>query len=315
MTKIKKLILSYSVLNEYRKCPQSFAYRYLKGLVKPTLPSMTKGSPLTFGTLIHKFLELYHGGTPGHEALQTVLALGADSGLQSVDPGEQRSLLHLELLASTYLQKHPDPYADFRPITIEGKVALEYENDFLFATLPNGAQVIWRQHFDGVVEATDLSILEHKTASGNLLEGLVERMLPNDQAVGYVYGARRGLNLDVKGVLFNGLCTYRSLVNPSYKARPGAKNANQPLFHRQFVPIEAWMLQEWEAETLRTIKRLVEDIEDNLFTKNAPDSCTVFNSRCKFADLCKVDMKNRTSLIELMYDIEPWKGFSVTLDE
>lgn len=309
--KIKRIVLSYSVLNAYKQCPQYFMYRYLKGLSKPEVLSSTTGSPLVFGQLAHKFLELYHGGVMPHEAQSRVMAEAGISSLRSVAPGETRSCLHLDLMMSKYLDTYSDPDSEFTPVLIENKPALEYENDFLLATLSNGCQVIWRQHYDGIVEMRDGSnaILEHKTSSGNLHEDLVQRMLPNDQAVGYVYGVKKTLSFPITGVYFNGLCTYRPLVNPGYKPRDMSKKA-MPLFYRRFVEIADWQLDEWESETLRTVKRLIEDIEESVFGKNAPDACTLWNRRCAFADLCQTTGKNRANIIELAYETPPpWKGF------
>lgn len=311
--KIKKIVLGYSVLSEYRKCPSKFNFRYLKQLTKPSTPSTYKGSPLTFGSLVHEFMEFYHNGIPVQEVLDQVLGKGSLSALSEVDPAGQRSLLHLELILNKYIEAYPDPKGEFTPYDkLEDKKAFEYECDFILSTNP---LIVWRQHYDGLVNLPEgtPAILEHKTSSGDLRKDLRNRMLPNAQAVGYVYGARRALGIPVSGVLFNGLCTYRPLVNPGYKFR--GQGTPQPLFLRELVKVDDWMLDEWLSQTLRDVKRMIEDIEQNTFGANAPDACTVFNQLCQYADMCRSSPKDRITLEEYGYEKEGWKGFELEFEK
>lgn len=309
-----KITLSYSVLDEYRKCGLAFYHRYVLGLTRPPSDDIVAGSPLLFGTYVHYFLEHYHG-TPDaliESILADTLNAAAQTSLGKVDPGNLRSLLHLELLLSKYF-KYYERTIDFTPYYPQKK-SFEVENDFpLWSGEIAGHQVeiTWRQHYDGIVMFQGSPvILEHKTSSGDLRKELMERMLPNDQAVGYVYGATKHLGIPIKGVLFNGLATYRPLVNPGYTPRDKTKDA-QPLFLRHLVNIEPWMLEEWETRTIKAAKRLVEDVLTNSYDADPPNSCTVFNSRCKFADICKVDPASREIVKDVGYLIEKWRGFEL----
>jgi hypothetical protein len=65
---------------------------------------------------------------------------------------------------------------------------------------------------------------------------------------------------------------------------------------------------------MRAIKRLIEDIEDGAFTQSAPDACTLFNSRCAFAELCKQPPSARQALSEMLYTKESWKGWDISYE-
>jgi len=313
MRKIKRIVLGYSVLANYNQCETKFKYQHIENLTKPSTPDMTQGSPLSFGTYWHEFMEFYHNGRPAQECLDQVLGKASQTILASVYPEAKRSLLHLELLLNNYVKVFPNPYSDFRPYDkLEGKPAFEFEVQFVLSSDP---LIIWRQRYDGIVYLPngEIAILEHKTSSGDLRKDLRARMMPNAQAVGYVYGLRRVLEVPVTGVLFNGACTYRPLVNPDYKYR--GKGEPQPLFLREFVKVEEWMLDEWLSATLRKVKRMIEDIEDNVYGNDAPNSCTIFNSTCKFRNLCLSEPLDRERLKRVHFENDTYEGFEIEFED
>jgi hypothetical protein len=60
---------------------------------------------------------------------------------------------------------------------------------------------------------------------------------------------------------------------------------------------------------------MIEDIEDNVFANNAPDSCSLFNSRCKFAELCKSNPSDRERLKKVLYEKELYDGFKIEFED
>jgi len=323
MPKVKKIILGYSVLNEYRKCPQKFAFRYLHELERPhkDFALLDKGSPLEFGTFIHEFMERIYAKESGKAVVKDVLLKAAQTNLVKVPERKLRSVKHLEDLMESYLKHYPDLFEKFQVYEHEGKAMLEFEYDFLLTPPGTTPEIVWRQHFDGVLKDKHgiLKMFEHKTCSGNLAFELINRMLPNDQPVGYVYGARH-MGLDVSRVLFNGLCTqqttlkafmskdYRDAYVKRYKKIPA------PLFMQHEIHIEDWMLEEWRENVLKDSLRLIEDIESLTFSKSAPDACQAFNSRCKYAEICLTHPEARGVAAVFDFITEPWKGWEIEWD-
>lgn len=312
MKKVKRITLGYSVLNEYRKCPQKFAYRYLYGLVPKTQEKdiIDRGSPLIFGDLVHQFMERYYGGEEAEPLIKDLVIKAWTTSLAKVPGKNQRSIEHLELLLTHYVEQYPKADEDFQ--VHEGM--LEYEHDFDISE-----KVRWRQHFDGIIKDKygTLKIFEHKTSSGHLAYALLDRMYPNDQAVGYVYGAR-DLGLDLHRVMFNGLCSRRAMVNSGYREWYQKRYKGKeppPLFMRQDVIIEQWMLDEWLDAVKRDSERLIADIESGRFSKNAPDACTVFGSRCPYAGLCATDPGARQQAADFDFEQDQWKGWEIEWED
>lgn len=320
MKKVKSITIGYSVLSEYKKCPEKFKLRYAEGITKKSHGTVYWGSPLLFGQFLHLFMELYYSGQfPAEQAIHETLLKAGQSDLSQVAPEKQRSLYHLEQILYAYIHRYGTNHTStWAPAIVDGKSGIELEVD-----IPLMPGVTWRQHYDGLVIANidmpdfgvtkgQYLILEHKTSSGDMRTSLLPRMDPNDQVEGYTYGASRHLKLPVNSVLFNGVGTYRPLVEPGYAANFKKKYRKdaQPLFLRNLIKVSERSLDRWEKDTKRTISRLIEDIEQNDFTRNAPDACTLWGG-CEFQQLCKSSCTDPKDLISSMYNKEPWKGWQI----
>jgi hypothetical protein len=281
---------------------------------------------------MHLFLEKFYSlnadpNVPVEATIDEINKLVESTTLALVEPDKQRSALHLDMLMRQYIDHYgEDPHKFFRPIMHDGKEGIELEVDFYLTP-----RIKWRQHFDGLVEIVqthktpsgielskgEIVILEHKTSSGDMRKSLKERMLPNDQAEGYVYGANRILGLPVNKVLFNGLGTYRKLVEPGYRQNYANKYGKecQPLFYQHVVEITDEFLNRWENDSIRDANRLIEDIEDSNFSRNAPDACTLWGRKCVYSSLCEASCADRKDLIEWDFEKESWKGWNIEYDK
>jgi hypothetical protein len=332
MRKIKHITLGYSSLAAWRRCATSFKYRYLNNYVRRSFAPneqqlrKAKGSALTFGSLIHEALELWHGGKSNRsEEILNIISPKIDERLGHIPPDNDRSAQHCKELITAYIN-HYDAQSDFLPIDINGVSGLEYQND-----LSLHSRVTWRVHFDGIVTLTrkiaelgsekgDVVVLETKTAS-DLDRNFRTRMF-SDQAIGYSHQATALLGQDKPvPILFNGLSTRRSALK-AYMDKDYADNYRQKykkeppaLFHRELVAIKPWQHTEWKANVLQDTRRLISDIEKDEFSRNAPDSCTVFGGLCQFSQLCQEQPNARLALADLLYDEDDWKGWVIEWSE
>lgn len=323
---IKAITIDYTTLSSWRKCPTFFRYKYLEALSKISTftPEETqkRGSPLEFGRLIHRGLELWHAGglAPG-DVLDAVYMEAARTELVHVTPDGDRNIPHLQELLHAYCQKYPDPHGDFTPVERDGTKFLEYAYEFKLGTV-GGIPITWKQHWDGLVMQKDGShaVLEHKTASGDPRGSFSDRMLPNDQAIAYSLGASLFLGVPTTPVLFNGISSDRNAISEEWRKAQADRHAKNPTrFKPPFEPFLRCLINitpehhaEWLASALRDVRRLIEDIQEASFSRNAPDACTVFNRRCAFSDLCKFTGQARSSMLEFQYEkLEPWKGFVI----
>lgn len=113
------LVLSYSQIASYRRCPQAYKYSYLDNLA----PKLT-GTPLVLGTILHKYLEEFYthmvelGGARSHGAAvgairaeyeREIRALATTAvGLGQEDVGEEfiGMLERAVLIADRYYEIH-----------------------------------------------------------------------------------------------------------------------------------------------------------------------------------------------------------------
>lgn len=323
MRRVVHITIDYTTLSSWRRCPTSFRYRYLEALSKVSIRedevSPDKGSPLEFGRMIHLALEKWHSGQhTASEVIDALLMEGAATSLVKVNPEGSRNLPHLVDLFSAYVRRYPQPHGDFTPLEIDGKQTLEHAYEIKLSD-----RITWKGHFDCLATSADGNVVvEHKTASGDPRASFSDRMLPNAQAVGYSYGAATLLGQPTVPVLFNGLTTDRNQISEIWRAEHAKKahhkNYRPPYdpFLRSLIRITPAHHAEWRESVIRDVTRLIEDIEANSFSSNAPDACTVFNRRCAFDDLCKFTADERALQREFHYEqIEPWKGFRCQFED
>jgi len=154
--KIKKVTLGYSTLSGYRKCPTYFKYRYLQqlsriqGPITQTPAKKLRGSALTFGQVLHDFLEDYHAGVLPDDELLKKHDKAAKEQLPDIPDKNDRSAAQAAKIYRAYISHYRDVRSAFRPIKVGGELALELEHDELVHP-----QINWRLHFDGLVEVTE----------------------------------------------------------------------------------------------------------------------------------------------------------------
>lgn len=299
MTKLK---LSYSVLNAYKKCPRSFMYRYLNEAVPlPLYTPVAVASPLEFGHLVHRFMELWlTGDRDVNDVKKQIVEESKETSVYACEG--KRGLRHLMSVIDNFIE-----YVDGDPFKLWKKpLALEPELNWHFATI-DGVEVTWSSHFDGIVEMHngDLMVLEHKTTSSVIETDFEKRTRPNAQVNSYIYALKNHGDpkfRDVKGVLFNALS--------SYYVKTKARTKRTYVAQLPII-VEDWEIQEWYEETYKKIEELIRDIRLNQFNKNAPDACTVFGRPCTYRELCMLKPEDRQKEFEDYYVQEPWKGFSL----
>lgn len=334
--RVKMITLGYSTLSGWRKCPTYFKYRYVQKLQKPPKTfegPPKKGSALIFGAILHEAMELWHNGEPREKVLEFVKTQGQER-LGDVPESKERSAAQILQLVEAYMDHFGEAHRDFKPLQIgdESGLELEYDEEI-------DPRIRWRLHFDGLVAAQrdipelglrkgEIFILEFKTAS-NLAFNLRSRMF-SDQAIGYSRQGTRlmaqihGMKEEEVGalpVLFVGLNTSWSALkghsDVDYHMKYTKRYKKEPplLFMRELVRVQKEQHREWEKAVSKDCYRLIEDLEQDHYTRNAPDACTVFGGLCQFHDLCKICPSQRDALTEIMYEEESWKGWDVEWEE
>lgn len=299
-----KIYLSYSVLAEYKKCPHAFFNRYIKELVpKPWDGPLDWGSPLEFGHLLHMFMQHWLWGVPFEDVKKLVNEEAQTLDIIKVPDEANRSLLHLwDTIENAKEYFEQDPFKFWKPIVLEPEVEWKV-GDF---TTKSGKkyEVYFRSHFDGVAELPDgrTVVLEHKTTSQPFSQ-FEKRLKPNAQVSSYAHAMRHHTDWSFDGVLFTAVNTRR------YKDPSKYEQVRQYM-----VDCPLWESDEWFEHTQRTIKKLLEDIEDGIFSRgDDPNVCTMFG-QCKFIKLCSQSPLGRADTEKRLFLKEPWKGFEIKHD-
>jgi len=323
--KVKKLVIDYSTLSTWRTCPSKFNYRYVQQLT-----GKSDSEALVFGSLVHRGLEriyrdcgsvvptdgttheidyLGSGNIPSStndpltNALHWIAAEAAKTCIGTTLPDNRRSIKHLLTLLTAYFKNYfPDPLVPSRFESFH-KVALTDRISFCGTV-------------DGIVD-TIPAVFETKTTSF-LNSNFLERLNPNDQATGYCVLASDLLGKPVRTIVFNGIST------SGYGMTPGALTSKPDKWMLYREPARLFLraethrsdadIEDWLSRLLRDCNRIIEDIESDTFSKNGPDSCTIFNSTCSFIDLCRTRKENVPILIQNTMKVEPWKGCTVEVE-
>lgn len=187
---MSRTITTYSFWNAFRNCRKACEWRYLKELVP-----IGRDQALSFGTLIHSCLEMWHGGT----GLDAVLDF-VDRSLPNRSHDEvQKSDWHLARAMmtgySTRYQKE-----EFEVVALEKTFQGRIVNP---ATGAASRSLAIAGKVDGIVRrGKEHYILEHKTAS-QVDADYLERLWTDLQITLYAHYIEQELGIRIAGVIYN----------------------------------------------------------------------------------------------------------------
>jgi len=300
---VKKLYLSYSVLNEYKKCPHSFFLRYVHELVpKPWDGPQSWGSPLEFGHLFHFFMERWLAGKSHEDSMAEVYEEASTLAICEVPDDANRSLAHLDTVINNLIN-----YFDNDPEKLWTPIVMEPEVEWKIGVV--GDYEVWfRSHFDGVAQLHDgrTVVLEHKTTSQSFQQ-FEKRLKPNDQVSSYAHAMRHHTEWEFDGVLFTAASTQRF---KSKKIMEEIARGERQTVEQYYVDCPEWESDEWFLHTKNTIKKLISDLDSGIFSKEGPEPCTMYG-RCKFAKICSMAPDERQNYQSKYFIKEAWKGFEI----
>lgn len=186
------MITTYSFWNAFRNCRKACEWRYVRELVP-----IGRDQALSFGTLIHTCLEMWHGGSGLEEVLDFI-----DASLPNRAQDEsERSDWHLARAMMTgYAARYPSEGFDV--------VALEKTFDGVITNPATGApsrSFTIAGKVDGIVRTRATGehyLLEHKTASQ--VDGdYLEKLWTDLQITLYAHYIEQTLGIRIAGVIYN----------------------------------------------------------------------------------------------------------------
>jgi len=296
--------IDYSTMDTMLICERKAMYQYHDGY---TRTSEIAGA-LDFGKCIHTFLEMYTHDNFEY-AKSIALTEAKKTKLKEVEDGQRYSLSHLTQLMAEYDKAYA---TDNRYKTLKTELKLKY-------TLLDSEElkIIWVGNVDKVAIDTMFDepvIFEHKTAytTGEQFEN---KTWPNHQVLGYYMLAQKA-GYDVKKIIFNVLKTTGYYKTKGGKISGDLLTNPTDCFIRYEVPVDDTFVNEFELLVVQVVKDLIAMTEGKRAVKfNPPNSCTMFNSKCLFHDVCKSYPNERKDILDFNYEKRPWAHFKITREE
>jgi len=186
------MITTYSFWNSFRNCRKACEWRYVKELVP-----LSRDQRLTFGSLVHECLEMWHGGSD----LDCVLDYLDRSMPNRAQDESERSDWHLATAMMTgYAARYPSE--DFEVVALEKT----FEGIIINPTTgaPSRSFTIAGK-VDGLVRMRATGehyLLEHNTASQ--VDGdYLEKLWTDLQVTLYAHYIEQTLGIRIAGVIYN----------------------------------------------------------------------------------------------------------------
>lgn len=297
---------TYSMWRLFRNCRKACQWRYIEELVP-----LEKEHSLTFGSLIHDCLELWHRDRELPSVLDHIDRACPDRGRDD----RQLQDWHLATaMMSAYSERYPKE--EFEVVDLEKKFEGKIINP---ATGAPSRSFTLGGRIDGIVRIGDqYFILEHKTAAF-IDAGYLERLWTDFQIILYAWYAEQALGIKISGILYNILVkaklkqskgeteaeyeerkaeliakskTGRSSAkqkmpesDEEFQARLAFKYASPEMFCRQTLYISRDQFETLQAELWELSQAFLDARRRNVFYQNTA-FCFQYGRPCAYYPLC-----------------------------
>ncbi len=279
------------------------------------LKSMSESPALSYGTAIHKGLEVFYShpcrersiptgfkensdlmahGQPApsdhflYKAVQAFVESAAP--LKALPDIDKRSVSTgvwlLQNYFATYINDPYEVYCDAQgPVTERTAEVVLWEEPGLRIILFGTIDVVLQNKASGQILPTD-----HKTTSVVGSE-FFNRLKPNHQYTGYLVIAQQVLGLQTNEFLVNGL---------QVKARPLTSRGSGPHFTRQPTSRSEHDIIEFKQTVVWSVKNYLNSKASGIWPLGHVDACTQWGG-CQFSEVCQAPSNLRENMIEAKF--------------
>ncbi len=319
----ERMTTTYSMWNLFRNCRRAAQWRYVLELVP-----LEKDRHLSYGSLIHECLEVWHRTRDLAAALDVIDRTCPNRAQQE----EQRRVWHF---ATAMMRGYATRYAteEFEVVALEKDFEGEIINpetgaasrSFMLAGKVDGIVRVGDEHF----------LLEHKTAAG-VDAGYLERLWTDFQITVYAYYVEKALGIRIAGVLYNILVKARlqqgageteeefearraELIAKSktgkssakrrlpetsdeFQARLAAKYGEPAMFHRELLYISRDQFDTLRAELWELTQAFLDARRRDVWYQNT-SFCFQYGKPCPYFALCRSG--GSPNVLENFYERRP----------
>lgn len=304
--------INSSSLGIILSCPRKSYY-----LLHRNLRSKSESPALTFGTAIHKALEVFYSwpkaersipitfketsnrmafapveSWPTDHFLYKAIAafIQAGSSLQMLPDSDKRSIPNGIWLLQHYFETYiNDPYVVYSdangPVTERTFELPLMEHPRLKIILFGTIDVVLRSELSGTILAAD-----HKTSSV-IGHDFFSRLKPNHQYTGYLMGAQQVLGLKTDSFLVNAL---------QVKPKPVTARGTGPHFTRQITTRTPEDIIEFKDTVQWAVSSFLAWRDTNQWPLGDVNACTQWGG-CSFLEVCGAPQQLRNNLLEAKY--------------
>ena len=310
---VTSVSINFSSLTLIQQCARKAQYSLIRGL-RPALESPA----LTFGSAIHKGLEVYYSGERTERRIPSdykeimsmigcgqwqeewgesllfaaarAFALKAEP-LSALPDDNKRSIFTGVWMLQHYFQKYlTDEYVIMRdehgPV-VERKFTMPiHKDDGLEIDLFGTIDFVMKSEVSGQILPGD-----HKTASS--LYDFYDKVSPNFQYTGYLWAAREILGYDTDLFLVNAL---------QVKQPPKTARGSEPDFARQITQRTEEDFNELRLAIVSSVRNFLSYQKANHFPMSASGQCTASYGRCDYQDVCAAPSSLRENIISAKFN-------------
>jgi hypothetical protein len=319
----ERMVTTYSMWNLFRNCRKAAHWRYVLELAP-----IEKDKHLSFGSLLHDCLEVWHATRDLAWALEPIDRACVNRAQEE----EQRRVWHLATaMMRGYAARYPTEEFDV--------VALEKEFHGEIINPETGAasrSFVLAGKVDGIVRIGDEHfLLEHKTAAG-VDAGYLERLWTDFQITLYAYYVEQALGIRIAGILYNILVKARlqqsageteeefaarraELIAKSktgkssakrrlpesddeFQARLAAKYAEPEMFHRELLYISREQFTTLRSELWELTQAFLDARRRDVWYQNT-SFCFQYGRPCPYFALCRSG--GSPNVLENFYERRP----------
>jgi len=302
--------INSSSLSVIQACPRKAKY-----VLHEKWQAKAKSPALVFGSAIHKALEVFyawpkavreipenfvahadlmaHGhAEPEKHFLYDAIAafVRAAEPLRALPDTDKRSIASGVWLLGHYFKTYiADAYTTYidadGPVTERQFCVPLMEDGVLRIELHGQIDLVLRNEATGEILPGD-----HKTSS-QMGSDFFNRVKPNHQYTGYLYGAQQALGIDSENFMVNGIGT---------KAKPLTARGGPPTFTRQITKRTPEDIAEFKAAIWEATTSYLRWLDSDVWPIGSVDSCALWGG-CGFLDVCSAPNSLRQNILESKY--------------
>jgi len=302
--------INSSSLSIIQSCPRKTMYSLVQGW-----KSKNNSPPLILGSAIHKALEVFYMEPKGarsmpanfaehaelmihghaapekhflYDAIAAFIAVGEP--LRMLPDTDKRSLASGVWLLGHYFKTYlNDVYVihrdDAGPITERAFTVPLLDFPLLKIELHGQIDFVLRNEVTGEILPGD-----HKTSS-QMGSDFFNRIKPNHQYTGYLYGAQQVLGLETENFMVNGI---------GVKAKPLTARGGPPTFTRQITRRTPEDMLEFKSAVREAVESYLRWEAIQEWPLGNVDACSLWGG-CGFLDVCSSPNELRNNILEAKY--------------